>query len=131
MARAMQINWFSYPATTFLNFLVFLTDPVMQSVINEVRKSIAAKLTKTSGLSKLEPRKNYGFSSTIDGSTIANISITAETIRDDETCSNLSVATEEKQYKLSHADTLAELEEDSHRLLDDIEMHEGAKLKQL
>ncbi|KAJ1958323.1 hypothetical protein GGI12_004764 [Dipsacomyces acuminosporus] len=37
MVRAMEINWYSYPVTTFINFLVFLTDPVMQNVIREVR----------------------------------------------------------------------------------------------
>ncbi|KAJ1961071.1 acyl-CoA thioesterase [Dipsacomyces acuminosporus] len=131
MVKAAQISWYSYPATTFLNFIIFLTDPVMQNVIGEVRRSIATKLSKKSGLSKIDTQKKRGLGISTESSTKINNSTAANMLYGSDTCSDLSVSTEEKQYKLSHADTLAELEEDSHHLLDALGTYDDTKLKQL
>ncbi|KAJ1955263.1 hypothetical protein GGI12_005601, partial [Dipsacomyces acuminosporus] len=54
---SQKITAFSYPATTLLHFLVFLTDPVMLNVIREVRKSVMAKCSKKSDFAEIESRQ--------------------------------------------------------------------------
>ncbi|KAJ1964767.1 hypothetical protein GGI12_001210 [Dipsacomyces acuminosporus] len=46
MYKGNVISWFSYPAISFINFLVFLTDPVMLNVIKEVSKSMTTKFSE-------------------------------------------------------------------------------------
>ncbi|KAJ1960355.1 hypothetical protein GGI12_003850 [Dipsacomyces acuminosporus] len=54
LVRANEIYWFSYPATTFINFLVFLTDPVMRNVFREVRKSLSARFSKENVFAEIQ-----------------------------------------------------------------------------
>ncbi|KAJ1954105.1 hypothetical protein GGI12_005867 [Dipsacomyces acuminosporus] len=57
LAKAQKLAWLSYPATTLLNFLVFLSDPVMLDVIGEVRESVMAKCSSKSDFAEIESQQ--------------------------------------------------------------------------